>query len=83
MPPGMPLVTQARPMRRSEGSWLGGFENGFGGSWAEVGMVSFVVAPMQEEREMEREEMERRKWSRKTRKVNFRPAFGAAEWGSS
>ena len=30
MPPGTPLVTQPRPMRRSKGSWLGGFEGGFG-----------------------------------------------------
>ena len=29
-PPGTPLVTQPRPMRRSEGSWLSGFEGGFG-----------------------------------------------------
>jgi len=29
-PPGTPLVTQPRPMGRSEGSWLGGFEGGFG-----------------------------------------------------
>ena len=30
-PPGTPLVTQPRPMRRSERSWLGGFENRFRG----------------------------------------------------
>jgi len=29
-PPGTPLVTQPRPMRRSGGSWLSGFESGFG-----------------------------------------------------